>query len=80
MRTIHEKPFPFEILQRLTSREDAMRKGIVSSRVWAVVEGDGETCYAPPHITDGVSYYAVTAEQHDCGTYYLVTEDQDDAQ
>lgn len=71
MRTVKYEPFPFEILARYNSVEVAKHDGIMSSRIWAFVQGDGECCYAPPHITDGVTHYVVTAESHDCGTYYV---------
>lgn len=78
MRTIKQEPFPFKILARYNSLEVANHDGIHSSRIWAVIQGDGEKGYAPPHYTDGVSHYIVTAEHHDCGTYYLETESKDD--
>lgn len=78
MRTVKYEPFPFEILDRYNSVEVAKHDGIHSSHIWAYIEGEGEHCYAPPHVTDGVSHFVVTAEQHDCGTYY-VAENTNDA-
>lgn len=78
MRTVLYEPFPFEILARYTSVIGFQSDGVPSSRVWAVVMGEGEKCFAPPHITDGVAFYAVTAEHHDCGTYYVEEEPEDE--
>lgn len=67
---LKEGKFPYTVVGSYPTALAAYQAGWIASQTWAVFVADGMIGYAPPHLTEGVSHYAVTNEHHDCGSYY----------